>query len=219
MKQSLILLNGPKGVGKDTVGQFIAQAFGILNIRTMKFASPMKDALPILLALRKKWQDLEGVKDTEKFYGRTFREWQILCSEDFLKRFAGNDIFARIFFRNMELFREPVIVVTDCGFAVEGEYAINHHGEHDTLLVRLVRPGLDFGGDSRGYVSDPHVILDTSYPELATQYAIVHIVQAFTGLIPHQRFHRVPKEIENEYYAIIAQAGNGTRKHPRYSRP
>ena len=135
-RQSVILLNGPSGVGKDTIGQFIIEAFGVLNARTMKFASPVKESIPTLLGLERNWRDLEKVKNHEKFYGRTFREWQILLSEEFLKRFAGQEIFGKIFLSNLAKVREPIIVVTDCGFAPEYEHVLQTHGAADTFLIR-----------------------------------------------------------------------------------
>lgn len=48
-----------------------------------------------------------------------------------------------------------VLVIDDCGF--EGEFSSLPRG--CTVLIRLIRPGHTFTGDSRGYLSKPDRLL------------------------------------------------------------
>jgi hypothetical protein len=155
----VILINGPPGSGKDTAGESLS---GLLGVWPMKFATALKSSvyadhgLSRYLAL----DHFESVKDIPLpvFHDKSFRQACIHKSEDYMKPTYGDDIFGRLFLRELWLNVKQgltVASVTDSGFSGEAEALIPHIGAENMLLIRLHAEGRGktFKGDSRNYIS------------------------------------------------------------------
>lgn len=162
MKPRIILLNGPAGSGKDSIGKEILNQ-GLTYSKIRKFAEPLKRAVSAFFNLTPAEYDFyfetyEG-KNTRsyRFFGLTPREWLIKFSEDYAKVNGGKDVFGVLLADEIEKdFKEgyETIIVTDSGFQDEALALLRKFdGKADVLIVRLHRNGYTFAGDSRGYIT------------------------------------------------------------------
>lgn len=145
-----ILLNGPPGSGKDTLG-------GILWSR-IRFSRCVKLAQPIIdFMLREYRIDMAKVAKDEPHPAlgwRTPRQVAIRYSEGFCKPLFGVDYFgvaAVNRLQEMDRCGEELAIFTDSGFVSEAEPLLNHLGIGNVMQIHLTRPGHHFQGDSRGH--------------------------------------------------------------------
>ena len=157
----LVILNGPPGCGKDAAAQALTQ---YLEARSLKFADPLREAIPVLFGLsRGTWGFIYGdrrLKDepTWMLKGMSPRQAMIWLSEEVMKpkfgqRFFGEAAVERIAdmaFAHVK--PTPLVVVGDCGFAEELDPLIEAFGVEQMLLVRVFRPGCTYDSDSRRYI-------------------------------------------------------------------
>lgn len=160
-----ILLNGPAGVGKDTLGGMLQEQLAKRGIKAIedKFAMPLKRGVAAFMGLsdaeyRYYFETPEKNEPQRRFYGQTPRQALINFSEQYAKMTFGNRVFAKLCLdRNRD---NDVVIITDCGFTAEAEEVIAKADK--VLLVRLEREGLGFAGDSREYVDNPDLTVSTS---------------------------------------------------------
>ena len=154
----IILVNGPPGSGKDTIGHILSFYF---HAQVTKFAKYLKDKAHALYGFPGVKHDaFEDVKDEPQacLYGKTWREIYIALSEEFYKPLYGKDFFGRILADEIAEDGGELYVVTDSGFMEEAGALIEALEEdHDFHLIRVIRPGCDFEKDSRGPVYLPFV--------------------------------------------------------------
>ena len=167
---NIILFNGPPFSGKDAAGDALMPKY-----HRFKFAQPIDDAILGFLGYNKTRlgrlyqevvQDPER-KDEKLFMGWSCRQLKISFSESYAKFHFDKDIFGRLCantiihahdFHQQELpFNKPFdFVITDCGFQAEFDKFCqvikNHDMYNEITLVKLMRTGCNFNGDSRGYV-------------------------------------------------------------------
>jgi hypothetical protein len=151
-----IFLNGPPRSGKDTACNAIL-SMRHPSIRVMRrMSEPLKAGVAGIFGWTAEQQrqfeerkDSLEVADTNK----TYREWQIALSEDFLKPKAGQDIFGRLFLQYCLQHGSPhhVWVCPDAGFKAEIMPILRVFKPHNLFLIHIVRPGTDFSNDSRSY--------------------------------------------------------------------
>lgn len=151
MNKKIILLNGPPHCGKDEAARLMASCMGTHDY---KMSRPMKHQLFELFGFttdKIKW--IEANKDIPIafFNGMTWRQVQIEFSEDFMKPRFGDDIFGKIAVLNVNNIMHPYITISDSGFRDEAVPIIKSVGNKNVLLVRIIRPGTSFDGDSRSY--------------------------------------------------------------------
>lgn len=194
-----ILLNGPPSSGKDYAARVIRQHVGRGRIAYLdRMSMPIKRAFAGMMNL---YIDPEGnvepwearKEEVIPILGVSYRQWQIDFSEVFMKGY-GIDIFARLFLerlRVLKLFREgakreAIMVVPDCGFAVEVTTLRDAMDMQDLLLVRLFREGCDFAKDSRGYISkNIPLLVSTEIKNNGTEEfdkELQELVERFLGL-------------------------------------
>lgn len=155
----LIILNGPPGVGKDTLALALKEAVGIQNI---SFKDPMWDIAESMLGAVKfeEFCDMYHDRKTKELpqgwlAGMSPRQFFIHISEKVCKPLFGDQYFG---YRLQEKYDDIIMsgdamaVVSDGGFATELFPFINAHEE--VVVFRLYREGYHFGGDSRDYLNE-----------------------------------------------------------------
>jgi hypothetical protein len=169
----IVLLNGPPGSGKDTLALGIATR---LSYRHLKFATPLKKAIPALFNLEKDvWDGLMyNAKEVKSplLGGMSPREALIWLSEDACKPRLGEDFFGRRLVNQILDLGIPRTVISDSGFLPEAEVVVKAFSPESLALIRLHRPGHNFTGDSRGYIDLPGVRSVDLYNEYTPQELI-----------------------------------------------
>ena len=154
----VILVNGPAGSGKDAIGEIVARHNP--NARVVRFAEILKLRTHALFGAVdtngnvRPANSFDPVKDqpNDIFFGLTPRAAYIKVSEQWLKPFAGPQIFGDLLLREMVHYDPPVtFVITDSGFLCEALPIIEHFGVENCFRIHLSRPGKTFDGDSRSY--------------------------------------------------------------------
>ncbi len=157
MIPKLVVLNGPPGSGKTTLGHIAAHSLSKKLFITMPFADILKVTCHTLLGLPRIADYYESVKDKirPEFLYMTPRQFYIKTAES-LKSTFGKDFFGVLWLKNYErTYNLPIPIITDCGFREELIPILNHFpNTADVLFIRLHRPGTSYDGDSRSYVYD-----------------------------------------------------------------
>jgi len=146
------LLNGPKGVGKDTAANHMLRPGWVS-------ASIMEDVKLDVLDLYGVDRDLiglyESIKDqpADTFRGLSFRGAVI----DYATKHRKDDpyYFAKkwaFYTKSLMSTDVPVVVVPDVRFFEEFIIACDLVGGRNVYLMRVYRPGHDFTGDVGGYI-------------------------------------------------------------------
>jgi hypothetical protein len=161
-KPKLVLFNGPRASGKDTAANRCIQA---LDAYHFKFSKPLKDGLRAIFELDDAGVEyLESIKTEQSsiLSGKSYVNAQISLSEDWMKPVFGQQVFGFLAMRHVlrAMKQNPsqgLYVCSDSGFDYEAEPVIDIFGKENTLLVKLVREGKTFDGDSRSYIDLPGV--------------------------------------------------------------
>jgi hypothetical protein len=152
----IILFNGPPRSGKDTATKFALEYLGDRG-RFYRFAEPLKDAAHALFGMSgcttEHFDSMKGVH-LPQFFGMTPREAYIWLSEEVAKPKFGKDFFTRVAVNALKNYDDHVIVISDCGFQDEVDGLIEEFGGENIFVVRIMREGTSFEGDSRSYVSN-----------------------------------------------------------------
>ena len=143
-----MLINGPPRAGKDVAARELWRAKGY---QREKFAAPLKASTAAFFNLT--CDELEARKDEAmpELRGRSPREVDISKSEEWAKRFFGDDIFGWLCAQRVRRLATPTCI-SDCGFQVEVDAFAEHFEASDMLLLRVTREGRSFDGDSRDWV-------------------------------------------------------------------
>lgn len=151
-----VVLNGPLGSGKSTIGRMLTEEFKVRVPKVTQdyFAAPMKHF--ISTALGEKYQDMNKEKARPELNGYSVRQFMIHLSEEVMKPRYGDDCFAR--WLTHRVLKSPqdvpnIVIIDDLGFEVE------LHALDNVYLVRVERAGHDFKGDSRGFCGVPNYTL------------------------------------------------------------
>ncbi len=163
---NIILLNGPKRVGKDTAATMLRMAAtdepAIIGFSHhlkrmvhgiyLGYAGFMLDPNYFDAVKDDPQEFLAGIPNGPTWYGDTWRGAYIHYSENVIKPIHGKEWFGKMFVKAAhEAFRRTVIV-PDSGFREEAERVIREFGADHVTLIRLHREGIDFTGDSRSYI-------------------------------------------------------------------
>lgn len=165
----VVLINGPPGSGKDTLGRAIQAGVSNRKVYVTKFARYLKEATHRLYGLHDIAHDhFEDRKDVPLpvFRGISPRDAYIGMSEKYMKPMHGDDIFGRILVEALEkedlIQNATLIVVTDSGFVSEAEVMLNRFGPTRIQVVQMIREGCTYANDSRG----PIDLKQMGYPEV-----------------------------------------------------
>jgi hypothetical protein len=151
----IVLLNGPPGSGKDTLGNHAADYIPYAN--TYKFAEAVKlgtHALYGMPGLPRDWFETTKEIPQACFDGLTPRQAYIHYSEKVVKPIFGQQWFGKMLVRQLEREDTELALITDSGFWSEIEPLMDAFGKDNVLLIRIHAEdrGKTFAGDSRSYI-------------------------------------------------------------------
>lgn len=154
----IVLLNGPKLSGKTTAAKVLCSMYR--DSYRAAFAQPLKEGVHVSLDIDRPWNYWDERKDkdepNEEFFGSSPRQAYINHSEFYMKKFYGEDIFARLMICKIRnLLRTTfahIIFIADCGFQIEYEHLSRAFSR--VYVIRLMRPDHTFDGDSREYIEN-----------------------------------------------------------------
>ena len=158
-KSRLILFNGPRHSGKDEAANYCARRLGA---NRFKMSGPIKAAIKAMFALTDEDVALLETIKTEPsplLFGLSYVQAQISISEDWAKKVWGKDVFGRMASGAVQRWERyagkgALYVCSDSGFSEEAKSLVyDVILPENTLLVKLVRPGKTFEGDSRSYIN------------------------------------------------------------------
>lgn len=158
---TVIILNGPPSSGKSTIFAPILRDYLFRSpmregavVLQESFAAPMK--VYISLALGVPYRVINKNQPLDILNGFSVREFLIAESEQHMKPRYGQEIFGRLLIQR--LINSPSyarwVILDDGGF--EEERAPLLREPFKTITVAIRRPGYDFRGDSRRYLSSPN---------------------------------------------------------------
>lgn len=156
--KKVIILNGAIGSGKDEIAKYLVSKYKgklYLDVNKKQFKDPL-------------------IELTKKFYGLSHNEWELLSSRDYkekphatlhgmsprnalihvsenvIKPVFGKDIFGKLTLQNLS---EGINIFSDGGFKEEIIPIIKELGSSEVVVVKLLRSGYNFDGDSRTYLT------------------------------------------------------------------
>lgn len=150
-----IMLNGPRGSGKDHIAKRLSRRHP--ELFHAKFSAPMKHI--VSAALGSSQEELEKIK-LDKVYGaehnKSYVDLQIEMWDWLSKQFgdAVLGIIATSYFNIVNVSTHHYgFVFSDAGRGPEVDVVVNRVGGKNALVVRLHRDGCTFDGDIRNYVT------------------------------------------------------------------
>lgn len=167
----IILLNGPPSSGKDTAAKHIRQLYNVSReVKEIhqhcildRMSMPIKRAFAGTMGLPitddgivEPWESRKEEIIPE--FGCSYRQWQIDFSESFLKDYNAaifGELLAARVARRFDKNIANLIVIPDCGFAIEIAVLYSKFNPDNILLIRPHRTNFTFAGDSRSYVKAP----------------------------------------------------------------
>lgn len=154
----IVLLNGPAGVGKDTLADMLHDRVWFERI---SFKNRITDIARVMLGdLWKEFNERYNDRTTkekpwDKIGGLTPRQFYIHVSENCCKPVFGELYFGAAELENIKDVErsgeEYDFVASDSGFPQE-VFPLLEESNHEVIVVRLYRDGYDYNGDSRAYL-------------------------------------------------------------------
>jgi len=168
--RDVFILNGPPGIGKDTLAALLVEAKPLTHL---EFKTPLyKDTAAhfgVDLAAFTTAATSRLQKGNVLMQGLTPREMLIHVSEEIKKPLYGSDHYGKMACKPA-LKCGTNIIFSDGGFADEVHVL---EAYFHVVVIRLHRRGFDFTGDSRSYVEgvkhSADVVLLDGHPELGVE--------------------------------------------------
>lgn len=166
----VIILNGPPGCGKDTIGNLLTK--NVDNyIHMVNFKKPLFDIAASMLGKKEFRNFLLSYSNRELkesplgcLNGMSPREFMIWISEDVIKPLFGNGYFGDRLASHLNEIGNVDVVCTDGGFRDE-IISLIMNSNHQVKLCRLHRDGFTFDNDSRDYITLPYYYDINGYQE------------------------------------------------------
>ena len=150
-QRKLVILNAPKGCGKDVAAEHLVKMF---NYRHVEFKSPVEKLVKSFYSLTDKEHDIlyrRENKEVPQSYlmNKSIRDCYIHVSENVIKPVFGRDVFGVLLADSLQ---SGVSVSSDGGFEEEVEAVAKEIGKENILVVQIHAEGKTFDGDSRSYL-------------------------------------------------------------------
>lgn len=155
----IVILNGPPGSGKDSLGNLLATG---MNAKQQEFKAPLyrfgaamlNIALPQFLFLYqdRTWKEAKR----PELMGMSIRDLFIWYSEEVIKPKFGKAWFGVQACNSSNIFDwvNHGIYFTDGGFIEELAPLVERFGADNFIIARIHRDGCNFASDSRRYLED-----------------------------------------------------------------
>lgn len=158
LSNKIVLLNAPKGAGKDTVGECLRLMFGC-SLRSFKTALydctyPFTDCKDMAEFIKHCTDRSLKEKPSPLFHGMSPREALIYVSEKMTKPHFGQEFFGRKSALSISSDDfDKGVVFTDSGFAEEVFPLMKEFGGKNIYVVQFSGQGSNnFAGDSREFI-------------------------------------------------------------------
>jgi hypothetical protein len=176
MPVKILLINGPKRVGKTTIANLfherLSQSFRVNMADRLKSMTNAFYNIRDQIGAIAPPDYMEEQKDIpmELFGGVSYRKTLIFISEEVIKPRHGDTVFGHWMTETMEKLwngvrlasgvddPEVIFIVADSGFASELVPIVERFGAQSVALVRLSGLNATFDGDSRSYVYASNVM-------------------------------------------------------------
>ena len=151
-QRKLIILNAPKGCGKDVAAEHLVEM--IYNLHHVEFKVPVKKLVKSFYSLTEKEHELLYRRENKevpqgRLMNKSIRDCYIHVSENVIKPMFGKNVFGTILANSLE---DGVSVASDGGFVEEVEAVAKEIGKDNILVVQIHSEGKCFEGDSRSYL-------------------------------------------------------------------
>lgn len=151
----LILINGPPGSGKTTLGDYISKKYSIPHL---EFKRPLIDICKSLLKIDSDltWNNIYSYKDIPNPHSTfplnsenlmTPRECLIYTAEKIVKPTLGKNVFVKSVVKQAVNSGSEFAVISDLGFQEEYDYICKKGIPH--IVFTLRRTGHNYSKDSR----------------------------------------------------------------------
>ena len=159
----VIIMNGPPGVGKDTIASSLLK-LGFAN-GIESFKAPVFEIAESMLGMvgyarfKKAYNDRAcKERPCDAFGGLSPRQLMIHISESVIKPLFGDEYFGKRMVESINngYVNGEVVVVPDGGFGSEITPLLR--AGHGVIVVRLHRKGFTFEGDSRSYLETDDMV-------------------------------------------------------------
>lgn len=179
-KQRVIILNGPMGIGKDTIGKLLQAALG--DAVVCEFKNRLIElALSISGISQEVWDLRYTNRETKEspwhlLGGLSQREFLIKVSEEWIKPVFGERYFGE--FMHAEVINSQCdTIITDGGFNEEVRPMLAN-SELEVYCFQLEREGYAYDErDSRGYITNVTRTFDVPLTDGKPLVAVSHILR------------------------------------------
>lgn len=161
----IIILNGPPGCGKDTIGNLLTKNVDHF-MHMVSFKKPLFDIAASMLSKRdfRKFLLAYNYRELKEsplgcLNGMSPREFIIWISEEVIKPRFGSGYFGDRLTSHINEIGNYDVVCTDGGF-IDEIISLVMNSNHQVKLCRLHRNGFTFENDSRDYISLPDYYYD-----------------------------------------------------------
>lgn len=218
----IIITNGPPRSGKDTMCGLIREGITGHDLIPMSYKKTLyvgvarRHGLSVEAVFQMNDDTLIKDEPSSIFGGLSVRQALIYESENIIKKKYGPQGVAIQTFKLLEeeygteRLKDAVLYCSDGGFNSELQAAYDHFGisVEDVYIIRMLREGYSFNGDSREFLNHPDLVIsnDSDMNHLKTY---LPTIQAFTdGFVrSSSRMVHMRRYSERETYLLLKSVG------------
>lgn len=185
MALKIVALTGPKGCGKDTVGQLIKEMYPQYNPETIAFADPIKKVINHIFNLnddagynydRLKRATLK-LKDEEDYY--TIEGRRLVREIGMLMRSYDEKQFTDYVVKEIRYQPSNLWIVTDLRF--DNEYTVLKN--LNAQIVKIIRPNYQYDGHITERAFDDHLVDHVLMNDGDVDYLKIRVESVMRGII------------------------------------